>query len=597
MTSAASRTVSTSRPSERRALASPPIRGRAARSERGAVLPLVAMGMVAMLVMAAFVIDLGIGRTRSRSIQSAADFAALAAGPTLGQDQPRNACQAAVNNLRSNVTELKSLSASTFCGTMPVASCSSPASVTSPTTTAGGVTLRISYPATDASIAVTGLTGPWPNDGSACRRMTVSLTSRQNTIFGRIAGASQTQSSRDATVLGRPVTTADVPALWLLDPTGCTPLSVSGGSKITAGVDGTTPTPGLIAIDSDGSTCSSNQTTISSSGAGSELKAVPASGSSAGQVTLFALTPGATTCTAPACNQSDVTNGRLGPQPTSQSARATRAPVDWRFNCKSTYPNYRGIAINGCTSGAPAYIDNLVTAIGTSGTPSGFQKWTTGGRKCNVATGTTTVTGNWYVDCPSGFSVGNGTTVTFSGGNVVFDGDVSVSNGGALNINTANTTATMSSGCLPPTVQTPCTTSSSAKAAFVYQRSGNWSMTGGNLTVNRAAVIQKNGYLKVNSAIPTWLAPTEGPFKGLAYWSEFSSSQFGLSGGTGVQLNGVFFTPNAAPFSLSGGGTWGQQSAQFISYQLTVTGGGTATLVPDQTLIGKVTEKPGLLIR
>lgn len=548
--------------------------------------------MVALLLIAAFVLDLGVARTRAGAAQSSVDLAALAAGPALGRDDPRDGCEAAVDNLRSNIAQLSSTSASGLCAAIPAAACSSPGTVSTATTTSGGVTLRIRYPVTDTAIAVSGTTGPWPNDGAACRRMTVEVTSEQSTAFGGITGNDETSVTRSATVLGRPVTTADVPALWLLDPTGCTPLSVTGGSQLTAG---TSDLPGLIAVDSDGSACSSNQVTISASGTGSKLEAVPTSGDSPGQITLFAQPPGSTSCSPPACSSADVSAGRLAPSPTNQPARATRAPVDWRFNCKSTYPNFYSLAIEGCPTAAPPYLDNLRTAVGTSGAPSGFQRWRAS-YSCNP-TGTITVTGNWWVDCNNGLSIGNGTTVTFAGGNVVMDNALNMT-GGALNFNTANPTSTMSASCLPPLVTTPCTTSSSARAAWVYQRDGEWKVTGGVLNVNRTAVIMANGYLQVaGGAPPIWLAPTEGPFSGLAYWSELTSNKFSMAGGAGVMLSGVFFTPNAQPFSLTGGGTWGQQSAQFISYQLAVSGGGTATLVPDERLVGRVVEKPGLLIR
>jgi hypothetical protein len=48
-----------------------------------------------------------------------------------------------------------------------------------------------------------------------------------------------------------------------------------------------------------------------------------------------------------------------------------------------------------------------------------------------------------------------------------------------------------------------------------------------------------------------------------------------------VDLNGIFFTPEAAPMSLSGGGDWGQLHAQFISYHVAVSGGGILTMAPD----------------
>jgi hypothetical protein len=73
-------------------------------------------------------------------------------------------------------------------------------------------------------------------------------------------------------------------------------------------------------------------------------------------------------------------------------------------------------------------------------------------------------------------------------------------------------------------------------------------------------------------------------------------SSFTITGGSGANLAGVFFTPEAAPFKIAGGGNWGQQHAQFISYQLTVTGGGILTMAPDPTAVLPPTLK-GYLIR
>jgi hypothetical protein len=70
-----------------------------------------------------------------------------------------------------------------------------------------------------------------------------------------------------------------------------------------------------------------------------------------------------------------------------------------------------------------------------------------------------------------------------------------------------------------------------------------------------------------------------------------------MAGGTGVQLSGVFFTPEAAPFTLSGGGTWGQQNAQFVSFQVQVSGGGSLTMAPDPQKSVKVPTLAGALIR
>ena len=277
--------------------------------------------------------------------------------------------------------------------------------------------------------------------------------------------------------------------------------------------------------------------------------------------------------------------------------QSTRAPVDWRYNCKSTYPTYHSIAIAGCPSGVPSYMDLLRTQITNSGSPGpSYQQWTAAGQSCNPA-GTVTVSGNWWIDCPGGLNIGNGTTVTFTGGNVVADAGISMT-GGALNVNTANPTSTLPSSCIPPTVTTPCVDQSSAGAAFLYVRSGDLNFTGGAFTANKTMTYLATGVIKVaGGAPPTWVAPVEGPFDGLALWAEASSNKFQVNGGAGAVLSGTFFTPEAKPFSLGGGGTWGQQSAQFISYQLAVSGGGSLTLSPNPLNAIRLPALAGTLIR
>jgi hypothetical protein len=190
---------------------------------------------------------------------------------------------------------------------------------------------------------------------------------------------------------------------------------------------------------------------------------------------------------------------------------------------------------------------------------------------------------------------------------VVFDDNVTVSNGGTINFNTANTNATLPSSCTPPTVQTPCIANSSTNAAFVYIRGDNsttFQTSGtGTINANHTFVYGGTGSVAFSGAPPTWTAPTEGPFAGLAYWTDMPAtatnaqlSSFTITGGSGANLAGVFFTPEANPFKIAGGGNWGQQHAQFISYQLTVTGGGILSMAPDPTAVLPPTLK-GYLIR
>jgi hypothetical protein len=250
------------------------------------------------------------------------------------------------------------------------------------------------------------------------------------------------------------------------------------------------------------------------------------------------------------------------------------------------YPSYHGITIPDCDTGAPAYIDQLVAAVGTSGAPGTFTTMT----NCSPS-GNLTLSGNVWVNCPT-FSVGNGTNVTFNG-NVVFQGDVKMT-GGSIGVNAVNPN-TLLGGCMT-VVNAACLNSSSANAAFVYQRAGDFSITGGALALKHTFVYQTSGAVKdTGGAAPTWSPPIEGPFSHLSLWSE-KSDAYTINGGGGLDLTGVFFTPEANPFKITGGGGVNQQHAQFISYHLTVSGSGVLNMAPDPQAVS-IPPKAGVLIR
>ena len=534
--------------------------------DEGSIIVVAALMITTLLAVTALVLDVGLLRINSRKLQSAADLAVVAGGRELGAGDPMAACIQIISYLNTNMADMPAIGASSFCAqsgndvSRTVCKASSYQGQATPAITAGVYRVTLQYPVTDAQMLDSKRTGPGLNDGTPCERMRIQVNGTQRILFAGVMGVDSLSTSKSATVRGFIGTQSDVPALWLLDPFGCTALSVSGGSRLSVG---STADPGIVVLDSDGSACNSNQVSISSTGSGSLIEALPQSGASRGRIILRALSTSATVCAPPACDPADLSGARLNPQPIGNSQRATRAPVDWRYNCKTAYPSYHGITVAPCPNATPPYLDNLISAV-TAANPgtSGFQRWSTS-FSCNP-TGTVTANGNWWVDCPAGLSIGNGTNVTFTGGNIVFDQGLKMT-GGTFTVNNANPTASLPSACFTPPVFTTCLTASSATSAFIYARNGNWSVTGGVINIKNTFVYQASGYLKVSGgAPPTWTAPTEGPFSGISYWSELSSANFQINGGAGVTLGGVFFTPDAKPFSLSGGGNWGQQHAQFF---------------------------------
>src|SRR6478735_4933993 len=85
------------------------------RDERGVALVLIALTMVVLLVIAAFVIDVGRTRARAQATQSAADLAVLAAAGDLGTKDVTSACVHAIDYLEVNVPVLSSIDPTSMC--------------------------------------------------------------------------------------------------------------------------------------------------------------------------------------------------------------------------------------------------------------------------------------------------------------------------------------------------------------------------------------------------------------------------------------------------------------------------------------------------
>jgi hypothetical protein len=105
----------------------------------------------------------------------------------------------------------------------------------------------------------------------------------------------------------------------------------------------------------------------------------------------------------------------------------------------------------------------------------------------------------------------------------------------------------------------------------------------GTIEVISGATVDLSAPNEITGRLPTAaeLAATN-PFEDLGLWVEAGGGTNGLTGGAATKLRGVFFLPNADPFTLAGGGTLPiELSAQFVSTTLKVTGGATVNLVPN----------------
>lgn len=578
---------------------------RGPEGERGAILVLFTLLVTATMIFAAFAVDLTSQRVNHRTQQTTADQAAAAAAARLNWGDVQGACQNAFTYLRNNTPDLpQSTVDCSPLGTTATCDNTNPApheATFSPST--APYTIRLRYPIPDAEIADSHFsTGA--DDGAPCQRLRVSIAKQATTYFSRVIGV-QTLSAQGSTVVRQTGGSQVVPALWVLDPFACPAVNVQGGSQITVGSTLPTVIPGVITVDSDGSGCTGSQKTVTVGGTGSFLHGVPTSGQQQGVIDLYAMPPGQTTCTNSgagqfACDPASVASGALSPQPGPLNQRVTRAPVDWRYNCKATYPAFHGIAETGCPDAGTrqAYVDALRAAVGTTSggsVPAGFQRWTSS-FSCNVpAIVPIVVTGNWYVDCPAGLKIGTGVTLTFASGNVILDGDLAMT-GGTLIVNgVTNLNSTVGSACQT----TVCAGASSVQAAYMFLRgAGNLNITGGTPVFNNVFVYANGGYTKVAGGTPpVWSAPAEGPFSGLSLWAELSSNKFQVNGGATMSLSGTFFAPEAVPFTFSGGAPTSQQHAQFISYDLSISGGALLSMAPDPTSEISIPSSLPLLIR
>lgn len=585
-----------------------------------------------MLGMAALSIDLGSLRAGAAQGQSVADLAALAAGNQLGSAGTNYlaACEDAIRYVNVNEPKMPSLDPVSFCtgvlgfsgtgGNVSTTTCSSGGTLAqaTPKATSGSYTVELHFPVPDSEIQDSqGYSVITSADyGNPCERMRVLISEAKPAFFGSVLGYTGKTVVRSSTVVASPGGTELVPAFWLLDPTGCVALNVTGNSQVTAG---SSTAAGIIQVDSDGTDCHGSQTTISAP-SGTDLISATAPAGETPEILLYALhsapsssgTCGGSASAYNACDPSDVNNGRITPTPTSTSSRATRAPVDNRFNCTpgsqssqtSATVTYLSLTLTETCTSLPSYVSLLESKVGGNGcsnscaAPDGtFTKWTSVyGNSCSPASSITVPVGNWWIDCPSNKPLTVSTSIDFQGGNVVFDQGVKLTNGGTLTFNDNNPTSTLSSSCEYPTVTTPCIDNSSQGAAIVYFRNGGIDATnGGQLKAYHTSVIEYDGgisYSGTQTLPPVWTAPSDGPFGDctasgcppgeLALWSDNSDSHlsYSLQGGTTMNISGVFFAAYASPFTLTGGGVWGQQSAQFVAEDVTVSGGGTLIVAP-----------------
>lgn len=553
-----------------------------AASEDGVAAVFTVIVLFALLAIAALVLDLGGLRVQRAHDRSAADLAATAAAQSLSNSQGADmtsACNDAWGYTLANLSN-PSPAGSMNCNTF--ATPCSPTVVRTATATAGAFTVTITNPVPDTHplMGTHTLGGATQSvdasiDGSACQRIGVTIAQARSSVFAQIFGTRSSTTTSSSVALALLGSEGAAPGLLILEPNACNALVASGQGHIEVQAAG--DTPGLVVVDSSGTpggsgsnSCSNGRYTLDASGnQNSSIVADASASGKPGVINVYALASGQGNTHA--YDPADVPT-RVSPQPQPESARATRSPVDFRYNCKAA--GYDGVigTSDDCTAATATSdsIDRLHRLYDTSppwnalAVPAGFTPYPrsgVAGDSCNpIGAAITLPAGNWYINCPSGLNVSNNFTI--GGGNVVFAGGIDVK-GNSLTINPTGSPTTI-----------------------VYIRTGDLSKAAqATVTFNHTTVLLQSGVVNVGggSGSLTWTAPKDpaSPYDDLALWSE-STNGHSMSGQSTLTLDGVFFMPNAA-FTFSGQGAQYQTTAQFVSRTLLASGQGTLRITPDPT--------------
>jgi hypothetical protein len=213
--------------------------------------------------------------------------------------------------------------------------------------------------------------------------------------------------------------------------------------------------------------------------------------------------------------------GRISPQP-QHGDPASRAYVDWRWNCKSSYPAFHGVTIFDCPNTAAKggtsypYIDNLKTAIGTSGTPASVGSLMGSAAGPVLAEREHHLTGR---QLPREMHEGQQRLRRQQrrhrhvlGWQRRLRGQRDGLDTGTLRVNTANTTASPQR-TQPPIVQTPCIGTRARRlpsSTSVTRRRS--SRRAGRAPWSAQRVVYGGRSVSFSGNPPIWTAPVEGPF-------------------------------------------------------------------------------------
>lgn len=602
--------------------------------EQGAVAIIVAFSLVALMMVAGIVIDLGLARTDKLTNKGYADAAAMAGIRAVdgGDGTARSfpAVCTALNYLKVNDPDASTLVSNWKFGSglaLTIDPCTSGAAQQTLTCVPNSPSTWAWYTGTNTTTGIqvdikSGYVTPDPQFDAAgsgdnsvmggCDQLAVIITQTEKPGLGQLSGKTVVVKVRSVARASLNNSSATATGLILLERHACNALVASGAGQIQ--VFGNGIAPGTIQADSLGDSCNSGEKVISAT-ISTMIKAHKAeTGSTPGSITTTALSglPGAVPGNAISNNVNicpELVTLLCGP--VGGSPVVGRAPVDRR---------YLTPVKNAITAAAAQY--SKTSNFGSTAGGVAYTVFTCS----NIATSNATAI---FVNCPTGATIGSTNVVNWPNAtDVVFNGSLTVTNSAGLSmpkvarfyvkgVTGGQGLALTGAGYLSMNQGSASTCAGQPTLQAARMVIGNGAFTVTNSGVVRlcgtSVIMADNtnnscplptsaagtgiapydnscgGYISLTGAgVTDWTAPNLlatlptdwSNLEDLALWTETSANnQINNSGNQ--QVSGVWFLPNANPFSTSGAGSaTNAGNAQFITRRLVVTNSGAIYLKP-----------------
>lgn len=597
--------------------------------EEGAVAVTTAILLIALVMMAAIVVDLGILRVDHRANQSVADMAVTAGAMELGASADRvAACNKAWAYLMENLDEVPANQlqpAGNDCATNFAGACDPAVADEMVVPLAGGaLEVVIRMPVAD------GLPVMQPTrqaivtdiDGTPCERMAIEIVRDRVHNLAGVAGFTDGSSLSGAVARRVQIGESELYAsLVVLDREQCQTIRANGGAtmRVLSATDAAgTLHPGTIIVDSAPLSCGGQNEVFDLEGSGSRIIAE-------GDIFSYGLGAGGTP-RAGVYNQGQVDDGNLSPAPTP-GPQIRRDAIDHRYNCEPTPGRYDVVGpeefrprsswitdpsidhtnIPACDKGNPSYIRHLYQYLSariddvddTDGdgfvddnandAPNARAEFASAGfsifgddptEKCNdVSLLAASTQRLWYIDCGTA-KVKNGNQLRIPQADmVVFRGGVDVDAGGVLAINVDATGIEGSSDAVMAVWDGDL-----AVQGFIRTEQTMTYLNTGRLDKRGAGDLKMEAPLGGACSTPVGSFPDPACFEDLAVWQNGfgtgTQDEFNLGGNGGLTIVGTVFVPNAN-IDVAGDGFTDLDDAQFFGWRFEYSGTSDLTLIPN----------------